>query len=137
MKDSTKQIFVFLFALVYLTSCIGFTAVSHYCHRGHHPMGTAASCSCADLHIESGEVSCHAAAIAPTSSENLASAHCCEIIPLYHQVEDTAPLTVALSLLTSTEACILLPALKNPAPAIGEQTHIRLASLQRTLPLLI
>ncbi len=137
MKETTPKILVSFFALVYVAGCIGFSAVSHYCHQGHHQMVTAADCCCVDSHPEPGDDSCRPAPITTTAAENLASSSCCEIIYHYHQVEEAAPLAVALFISTSAQACTLLPGLKNDVPAYRDGTHTPLASRQRTLPLLI
>src|SRR5690606_20497292 len=114
---------VLFFTLVHVVSSIGFSAVSHYCHRSHQQAITTEACCCVDVHMESETTACTVPHSKHLPYVNLRNPSCCEVISHFHKMENTAPVTTGMPILTMAQPAALLPTEKNIHPVIVGLLH--------------
>jgi len=115
-----RKSLLFALALAHLAAAAGYAGIEHHCLRQHHPPAAETACSCAEpkeaatsclapisadpesspipaaSSADAGSSCCPAetasASPAPDNSgPALANPVCCELVSLYHHVEESAP----------------------------------------------
>jgi len=141
LKVLLHKYLLFMLALVHLAAAVGYAGIVHHClHHHHAPAAEAACCS-----ANQPEVPASCCPVDPASSSPdtincgpmLVTLACCEMISLYHRVEESGPPAAAALVQSATGPIALLPHVREFSMDSLCHTLTPIAANQLNLPLLI
>ena len=166
MRILFRKSLLFALALAHLAAAAGYAGIEHHCLRQHHPPAAETACGCAEpkeaatsclapisadpesspipaaSSADAGSSCCPAetasASPAPENSgPTLAIPVCCELVSLYHRVEESGPPASAMLVQAASGHTALIPHTRSFSAASLFRTETSRAADRLNLPLLI
>lgn len=147
MKKQLHKYFALALALTHLAAAAGYAGIEHHCLLHQHAQTVETTCCCVEETASTmtnpetpaccpAETAC--ASPAPENSgPTLANPVCCELVSLYHRVEESGPPASAMLVQAASGHSTLIPHTRSFSAASLFRTETSCAADRLTLPLLI